>query len=299
MLVSSGYKTRIVAPSDAVADAGILVALHAYKSAAFVAAYRRRFPDRPVVVVLTGTDVYSKLLASRRATRALGIAGAIVTLQPLAIERLPKRLRRKAIAVVQSAGRVSVPRKKSAEAPVRLCVLGHLRREKDPLRAAYALRYLADENVEVLQAGAALDERYVPRAKAIASRDSRYRYLGEISRLRALRLLAGCDALVLPSRSEGGANVASEAIAGGVPVLASHVDGNVGVFGRGYAGYYPVGSSAGLASLIERFVHDAGFARLLRRQIRSLAPNVTFERERAGLLRAIALARKSVSGSKA
>jgi glycosyltransferase involved in cell wall biosynthesis len=239
------------------------------------------------VVVLTGTDVYGPSLHGDTAMNVLETAGAIVTLQPLAIERLPKRLRKKAIAVLQSARRVIVKRRRAPHTPPRLCVLGHLRREKDPLRAAYALRYLKRDGVEVLQAGCAIDPRYAAHAKAIESRDPRYHYLGEISHTRALHLLAGCDALVLSSRSEGGANVASEAIANGIPVLASRIDGNVGVFGARYAGYYPVGSSKALAALVGRFIHDREFARSLQRQIRALAPSVTFERERDGLARAI------------
>lgn len=269
----------------------MLVALHANKSARFVAAYHKKFPTRPIVVVLTGTDVYGSSLVGA-ATSALEAAGAIVTLQPLAIRRLPKRLRKKAIAVLQSARRVDVKRKKSAGDPVRLCVIGHLRREKDPLRAAYALRYLDSENVEVLQAGRMLDSRYAARVKAIGSRDGRYRYLGELSWARALRLLAGCDALILSSRSEGGANVASEAIANGIPLLASRIDGNAGVLGAHYAGYYPVGSSKALAAIIDRFMHDRKFARTLRQQVHALGPSVRFESERGGLARAIALARR-------
>lgn len=271
----------------------MLVALHAYKTAGFVARFHRTFPARPIVVVLTGTDVYGSFLHGRAATSALEAAGAMVALQPLAIERLPKRLRKKAVAVLQSARRAVVKAEKS-KLPVRLCVLGHLRSEKDPLRAAYALRYLKGDRVEVLQAGDMIDPRYAARVKAIESRDPRYRYLGEISHVRALRLLACCDALVLSSRSEGGANVASEAIANGIPVLASHIDGNVGVFGKDYAGYYPVGSSKALAALVSRFIQDREFARSLRRQIRALAPSVTFQSERAGLARAIALARRNV-----
>jgi glycosyltransferase involved in cell wall biosynthesis len=248
------------------------------------------------VVVLTGTDVYGSSLHNRAATSALETAGAIVTLQPLAIVRLPKRLQKKAIAVLQSARRVSVKRKKPPSAPVRLCVIGHLRREKDPLRAAYALRYLKDEKVEVLQAGSTIDSRYGGRIKAIEARDARYRYLGEMSRTRALHLLAGCDALVLSSRSEGGANVASEAIANGIPVLASRIDGNAGVLGKRYAGYYPVGSSKALAALVDRFIHDREFARSLRRQIRALRPSVNPKAERDGLARAIWLASRQDAG---
>ncbi|HKE37966.1 MAG TPA: hypothetical protein VKB39_11055, partial [Candidatus Baltobacteraceae bacterium] len=70
---------------------------------------------------------------------------------------------------------------------------------------------------------------------------------------------------------------------------------NVGVFGARYAGYYPVGSSKGLAALIKRFITDRTFAGVLRTQIRELEPNVRFERERAGLARALALARGNVT----
>lgn len=270
-------------------NAGILVALHAHKTADFVARFHRKFPTRPIVVVLTGTDIYSSSLHGR-ATSALETAAAIVTLQPLAIERLPKRLRKKAVAVLQSARRIGVERKKS-NASIRLCAIGHLRREKDPLRAAYALRYLKGEDLRMLQAGGMIDPRYAARVKAIESRDPRYRYLGEVSCARAQRLLAGCDAMILSSRAEGGANVASEAIANGIPVLASRIDGNEGVFGKRYTGYYPVGSSKALAALVDRFIHDPKFARSLRRQIRALAPRVTLESERTGLARAMSLAR--------
>jgi glycosyltransferase involved in cell wall biosynthesis len=279
-------------------EGDMLLALHAYKSAEFVAAFHKEFPNRPIVVVLTGTDVYGPRLRSRRTMNALAVAGAIVTLQPLAIERLPKPLRAKAVSVVQSAQRVTVKRKKRQGAPTRLCVIGHLRREKDPLRAAYALRYLKDVNVEVLQAGGVLDPRYVPRVKSVEARDARYRYLGELSRARALRLLASCDALVLSSRSEGGANVASEAIANGVPVLASRIDGNVGILGERYAAYYATGSTRGLAALIDRFIRDPKFVQKLQRQIRALEPLVRAERERDGLARAIALARGGASESR-
>ena len=273
----------------------MLIALHARKSAGLIAAFREKFPARPIVVVLTGTDVYGSFARSRAAMRAVCAADAIVTLQPLAIRRLPAALRTKAVAVLQSAQRVAAARTRRPGTPARFCAIGHVRREKDPLRAAYALRYLKNRDVEVVQAGAILDERYAATMASLQSREPRYRYLGELSHAAARRLLAGCDALVLSSRSEGGANVASEAIANGVAVLASRIDGNVGVFGADYAGYYPVGSSQGLAKLIDRFAGDRVFAQTLTRQVRALASAVTPQRERHGLTAAIALARANAS----
>jgi glycosyltransferase involved in cell wall biosynthesis len=292
ILQSLGYRTRVVSSSEVVPAADLLLALHARKSAALIAAFRKKFPARPIVVVLTGTDVYGALPRSRAALGALAAADAIVTLQPLAVRRIPRALRKKAVAVIQSARDLKLD-----HAPANctcFCVIGNLRREKDPLRAAFALRYLKDPDVKVIQAGSILDPRYAAHVARIEAREPRYRYVGELSQLRALRLLATSDALVLSSRSEGGANVASEAIANRVPVLASRIDGNVGVFGSGYGGYYRVGSSKALAALMNRFVEDRSFALRLRRQIERLEPEVTFEHERRGLARAIAIARAQI-----
>jgi glycosyltransferase involved in cell wall biosynthesis len=69
---------------------------------------------------------------------------------------------------------------------------------------------------------------------------------------------------VVSSRLEGGANVVSEAIVLGVPVLASRIPGNVGLLGRGYAGYYPTGDERALARLMHRTETDAIFFRGLQ-----------------------------------
>ena len=65
--------------------------------------------------------------------------------------------------------------------------------------------------------------------------------------------------MVLSSRSEGGANVISEAIVAGVPILASRMDGNVGLLGADYPGYFPVGDTQALARLLWRIEADAPF----------------------------------------
>ena len=80
-------------------------------------------------------------------------------------------------------------------------------------------------------------------ARAWMAREPRYQWRGEVSHGRALRLLARARLLVVSSRMEGGANVVSEALVAGVPVIASRIPWNVGMLGEGYPGYYQVGMS--------------------------------------------------------
>lgn len=290
MLRSLGYRVRVLPSASDPPDADLLVALHAGRSARAVLAFARAHPQRPIAVVLTGTDVYPDVTRSRLAVRALDAADAIVTLQPLAIERLPLRLRRKARVIWQSVyaeghRRLAGHGQRRA---TRFVVLGHLRREKDPLRAAYALRRLLPAiDAEVFQAGGVLDRAYRAGVERAQTADTRYRYLGELARSKALALLAGSDALVLSSRREGGANVASEAIALGIPVLASRIDGNLGMFGADYAGYYRVGSTRELAALMHRYVADDRFRQRLCRQIAALRHVVAPDRELRALRRLV------------
>jgi putative glycosyltransferase (TIGR04348 family) len=249
----------------------VLVALHARKSHRSIARFRKGHPRAPLVVALTGTDLYHDLRTSALARRSLALASRLVVLQPLGLAELPKPFRVKARVIRQSAVcpvRRIVPRAGVFE----VCVLAHVRPVKDPLRAALAARRLpAASRVRILHAGGALDSRSAARARAEARANPRYVWLGALSRGRALRLLARCRLLVLTSRLEGGANVVSEALACGVPVLSSRIDGSVGILGAAYPGYFRVGDAVGLAALLRRAETDARFYRRLVARCRSLA----------------------------
>jgi glycosyltransferase involved in cell wall biosynthesis len=143
-------------------------------------------------------------------------------------------------------------------------VLGHLRPVKDPFRTAEAARLLpASSRIRVLHAGAALSPAMEHQARAEEAINSRYRWLEDLPRWKALRLLARSRLLVLTSLMEGGANTISEAIAAGVPVLASRIPGSVGLLGTQYPGYFPVGDTAALAALLTRAETDTKFYILL------------------------------------
>jgi len=263
-------------PADA------MLALHARRSHASIKAFPR---ERLLAVALTGTDVYRDIHESAEARESLELADRLVVLQPKALEQLAARLRTKASVVVQSSA--TRLRHAPVKAGFRLCVIGHLRAEKDPMRAAAALARLPDPRIEVIHLGAPLDPSLADEAERGMKRDSRYRWLGSVPHARALRWLASSHAMVISSRVEGGANVVCEALRIGVPVLASRISGNVGLLGPGYAGYFAPENDAALARLIRKAASDASFYRRLKRQVAKLRPSVAPAREARALLAAM------------
>jgi putative glycosyltransferase (TIGR04348 family) len=279
VLRSLGHRVHIGSTREP-ADADVLVALHARRSAAAVRRFRRRYPDRPLIVALTGTDLYNDLRMSAPARRSLDLADRLILLQPAGRLALPAAVRRKARVIYQSVDTLGV-RGHPPRNGFRVCVLAHLRAVKDPFLAARAVRNLpATSHIRVVHAGRALTPAMAARAAKEQSRNRRYRWVGERSHRRALALLAGSHLLVLSSRLEGGANVIGEAAALGVPIIATRIDGTIGLLGRGHPGLFPTGDAAELRRLLVRAEHDAAFYARLRRATRRRAPLFTRAGER-------------------
>jgi glycosyltransferase involved in cell wall biosynthesis len=286
----------------------LLIALHARHSFAAVEAFRRAQPGQPIILALTGTDVYEAIRTDPLAQQALELASRLVVLQPLALNELPPHLRARTRVIYQSCE--APPRPKGGlkiedrgskiedrrakiqitgsgnsrfhpPASFDVCVLGHLRPVKDPFRTALAVRRLpASSRIRVRHAGAALSPAMEKQARQEEASNPRYRWLGDLPRRKALRLLTHSRILVLSSLMEGGANTISEAIALGVPVLASRIPGSVGLLGADYPGYFPVGDTAALAALLTRAETDPKFYKKLKAWSRSLRPLVRPARER-------------------
>jgi putative glycosyltransferase (TIGR04348 family) len=260
---------------------GVLIALHARKSASSVARFARDRPGAPIVVALSGTDVYGDIRTSPEARRCIETAHRLLALQPLAGRELPARLRRKVRVVYQSAQRPAGAVMRSRTA-FEVCVLAHLRAVKDPLRAALATRLLPPSSrIRVLHLGAPLDERLARRARREARENPRYRWLGVRPRAQALRLLSRCRLLVLTSRLEGGANAVSEAVVCGVPVVSSKIAGSVGLLGADYPAYFPAGDTRALARLLFRIEREPALYAAMAARGRRLKPRFDPARERA------------------
>lgn len=264
----------------------ILVALHAHRSAESVLAARAAHPHLPIVVVLSGTDLYRDLPGSPAAQQALNVADRIVALQFDARRQLPEPWAAKCVVIYQSAPVLEPVRK-----PTRffdIVVVGHLRGEKDPRTLWRALERLDPAlPVRITHIGEALDPALGREAEATIARDPRYRWVG--GRAHGLTRLAirRAHLLVHPSVMEGGANVIVEAITSGTPVLASFMSGNLGMLGHEYPGYFPVGDAAALAAAIERLASEPQEMLELRRACRRIAHLFTPARERTALRRLV------------
>ena len=137
---------------------------------------------------------------------------------------------------------------------------------KDPLTLMRAARLLAPTDIRIVHIGNALDAQLADEARRTMADCPNYRWLGGQARSVARQWMACARGFVHMSRLEGGANVVIEAVCSKVPVLASRIDGNVGLLGAGYEGYFPVGDCARLARLMQRMVTDSTLARRLRAQ---------------------------------
>jgi putative glycosyltransferase (TIGR04348 family) len=255
-------------PHPAQADA--LIALHARRSAPSIQAWARHCPGKPLILVLTGTDLYSDILADASAQQSLLLASHLVVLQEAGLQALPAALRHKARVIYQSA-RALKPAVKPAR-HFRALMVGHLRDEKDPLTWMRAAARLAPgaarPPVRLLfdHIGDALAPELAQAARSAQAAVPGYRWLGGLPQAQTRQHIKQAHVLVNSSRMEGGAQVILQAVQSGTPVLASRISGNIGMLGAGYAGYFPEGDDAALAALLLRCATDAGFLALLEKQ---------------------------------
>ncbi|MDA8020178.1 MAG: TIGR04348 family glycosyltransferase [Thermoanaerobaculia bacterium] len=275
ILVDLGHEVEVLGLETALTqstDPDLLIALHARKTFDRIRSFHRSFPDRPLIVTLTGTDLYRDVEHSDDARLALGWATRLVVLQPKAFDDLPPELRVKARLIRQSSAPWLQHEAKSGE-HFDVCVVGHLREVKDPFRAAKAARLLPDTSrIRICHAGGAMSLEMEQRALGEMVENPRYLWLGELSRARVKQLLARSHVMAHTSRLEGGANAMSEALVAGLPVISSRVAGSVGMLGDDHPAYFEVGDTEALTDLLRRCETDPNFLRVLAERSAALGP---------------------------
>lgn len=233
----------------------VVIALHARRSHAAIMATRTQLPGTPLIVVLTGTDLYRDLAESADANESLAIADALIVLQEDAIQYVPTQHRYKTHVVFQSAK----PLTPAVKPKDRLAcvVVGHLRAEKSPETIFRAAEILANEpRIHIRHIGQPLDATLARRAAELTQSLPNYRWLGLLPHGLTRAAIKRAHLLLHPSIMEGGANVIVEAIIAGTAVVASRMSGNIGMLGEDYAGYFPVGDADALAALLRKCLNE-------------------------------------------
>jgi len=299
LLETAGHSVEVVndyqgEPCDA------FIALHAWRSVDAIRRFREDWPEKPLILALTGTDIYRHQHEYPEDTLySMAAADALIGLHDLVGNDIPARFADRLVTLNQS---VDGPESFPAPAPDRkktgfdVCVIGHLREEKDSLRAAFAARLLPeDSEIRVFSAGKPHDQKWQRKAEQEMAENPRFQWLGELEQAATRQLMADSEVMVISSVMEGGANVVSEACRVGLPVIASDIPGNVGLLGKDYAGYFPVGDERALAEVLYRAEQDPDFLATLKSQVSRLAGRFLPEKEQASLEQALHLAARRCS----
>lgn len=269
----------------------VMLALHARRSADSIerwALSKHASTDVPgLAVVLTGTDLYRDIQSDASAQASLVYAQCLVVLQDRAPATLPIALQHKARVIFQSTH--VLPPAHKTERHLRVVMVGHLRDEKSPQTLFATARLLKDQaDIFIDHIGNALDTTLGQQAQTCAKLYPNYRWLHGLPHTTTLRHIQRAHVLVHTSRMEGGAHVVLEAVCSGTPVLASKIDGNVGMLGADYDGYFDFDDAQGLADLLLRCrtdqAHGEGFYTHLATQCSARAPLFAPTSEQATLI---------------
>lgn len=268
---------------DVLASADLLIALHARRAAQTVRRFRKLHQHRPILLVMTGTDLYRDLGVSPEARTSIDLADALAVLQEDAIRFLPENARAKARVVYQSA-KALAPAKKMA-GKLNCIVVGHLRQEKSP-ETVFQLATLLPRGapIRLLHLGSGLDAVLAQTAMQLSASNAHYQWRGGLPHGLTRAAIKRAHLLIHPSIMEGGANVIAEAITSGTAVIASEISGNVGMLGSDYRGYFPAGDAGALATLVNRCLDEPAFLADLSSACRKRAKLFAPSRERSTLI---------------
>jgi len=267
-------------------DAGALIALHARRSLPTVDAFREKYPGRPVITVITGSDLYQDLpRGDTEVLRGMEIADRLVLYQDASAQDVPEQFRDKLSVIWKSVD--LDPHDSNASPPVdhfACAILAHLRPIKDPFLPVEALSGLPETTrIKINHFGEAIDEDLAAEAKEWMRKEPRYSWHGHISREDVPETICTSHLTINSGLAEGGSNSVCESIVFGVPVLASDTPANVGFLGAEYSGYFPTRDRERFRELlVECSDESTGLLRKLSGQVADRAHLFLPETESAG-----------------
>ena len=257
-----------------------LIAFNASKCHDAIASFRKAHPEGPVIVVLTGTDIYPA--PDAKTLESVHIADRVVALQSRAARQIPPEFRDKLTVILQGA-EAPAPQARGSDA-FDVAVISHLREVKDPLRAAFAARLLpSSSKIRVRRVGDVLEDDYANRVEHEVAENARFDWMGALAAAAVSQLIAASQLVVVSSFFEGGARVIGESIVSGTPVLAARNDASCSLLQDEYPGLYEAGNTEQLAALMHRAEIETGFLDTLRQSITPLAPQFDPQLERAAV----------------
>ncbi len=285
ILKEGGLRVAMEAERYQGAGAKCMVALNARRSAQAVKDFKADCPESQVVLVLTGTDMNHPEMneVDSPTRRTISVADALVTLHDAAFSALPADLQKKAVVIYPS---VSLPEGLSheggGEGGFLVVMVGNLRKEKNLGLALDAWKSV--RGVELVIYGDADEATAEQISDAEEETDGIY-WAGKVSHEVVLREMSRADLLLNTSTQEGGANAICEAVVMGLPVLASEIQGNIGMLGRDYAGFFPVGDAKVLAQRVMECAEGEDLYRTLKTQVAERAGLFSYETEAGEWLR--------------
>ncbi|MFC5050629.1 glycosyltransferase [Rubritalea spongiae] len=268
--------------TDMPPQADAMIALHATKTLITSQRFKVCSPQGKLIIYLTGTDLYKDLPDNKpEFFEALELADYLVVSQKASLASVPSKYRPKARFVPAS---VLLPPEHPCPPPPENSVLlaAHLRPVKNPFLINKALTLLPQLQLHAFTLGAALDPQMAEQANHWQTIDRRFQWLNTLPYPETLSWMRQVDFTINTSHSEGGSNAVAESIALGTPVLASRIEGNLGLLEDNYLGYFEPDSPQSLADLLALALSDPDLQAQLHTQTQNLQHKFLPEKEIQG-----------------
>ena len=247
----------------------------------------------PVVLVLTGTDLYRDIISTKKSKRdnclrSIQLASAIIVLHENAVSDLLKVVsvpRERIFVVLQSV--VDFKKKRfffKNKNEYKILLLSNIRKEKGVIVAVSGFLDFK-KNIDTRSKftldhiGGILDQSYFRKITNLLEDVKSVSFLGSIEKEKLQTILANYDLLLHTSLIEGGSLVIQEAQNAGLPIIASDISCHTSLLGSDYVGLHTAGSPKDVSEKLHTFFFD----RLCRKQMEKQLSSCPAARSTVGM----------------